>query len=292
MGKKETNIIYRRLIRSYLSSVISITLILLLVGIVSLFLVNARSVSNYFKENISISAFVRMDATDAMVEELKGKIDKADYSKEVTIITKEQGIREMRDLLGDSFMDVFDMDPIPLSFDIRLNADYVSKDSMMVTESKLMNEPLITEVVYQESLMDVLNSNIEKIGLMLGIFVIFLLFISTVLIGSTVRLNVYAKRFTIHTMRLVGAKKSFIIKPFVFQSVFQGLISGFLAVLGLIGVIFMIKNKFYQMFLLFDMRSMAFVLIFVILLGVVICVLSTIIVVNKIISISKDELYY
>ena len=292
MGKKETNIIYRRLIRSYLSSVISITLILLLVGIVSLFLVNARSVSNYFKENISISAFIRMDATDAMVEELKGKIDKADYSKEVAIITKEQGIREMRDLLGDSFMDVFDMDPIPLSLDIRLNADYVSKDSMMVTESTLMNEPLITEVVYQESLMDVLNSNIEKIGLMLGIFVIFLLFISTVLIGSTVRLNVYAKRFTIHTMRLVGAKKSFIIKPFVFQSVFQGLISGFLAVLGLIGVIFMIKNKFYQMFLLFDMRSMAFVLIFVILLGVVICVLSTIIVVNRIISISKDELYY
>ena len=292
MGKKETNIIYRRLIRSYLSSVISITLILLLVGIVSLFLVNARSVSNYFKENISISAFIRMDATDAMVEELKGKIDKADYSKEVTIITKEQGMREMRDLLGDSFMDVFDMDPIPLSLDIRLNADYVSKDSMMVTESTLMNEPLITEVVYQESLMDVLNSNIEKIGLMLGIFVIFLLFISTVLIGSTVRLNVYAKRFTIHTMRLVGAKKSFIIKPFVFQSVFQGLISGFLAVLGLIGVIFMIKNKFYQMFLLFDMRSMAFVLIFVILLGVVICVLSTIIVVNRIISISKDELYY
>ena len=292
MGKKETNIIYRRLIRSYLSSVISITLILLLVGIVSLFLVNARAVSNYFKENISISAFVRMDASNEMVEELKGRIEKEDYSKEVVVITKEQGMREMRDLLGDSFMDVFDMDPIPLSLDIRLNADYVSKDSMMVTESKLMNEPLITEVVYQESLMDVLNSNIEKIGLMLGVFVIFLLFISTVLIGSTVRLNVYAKRFTIHTMRLVGAKKSFIIKPFVIQSVFQGLISGFLAVLGLIGVIFMIKNKFYQMFLLFDMRSMAFVLIFVILLGVVICVLSTIIVVNRIISISKDELYY
>ena len=292
MGKKETNIIYRRLVRSYLSSVISITLILLLVGIVCLFLVNARSVSNYFKENISISAFIRMDASGEMVEELKGRIEKADYSKEVIVITKEQGMREMRELLGDSFMDVFDMDPIPLSFDIKLNADYVSKDSMAVTELVLMNEPLITEVVYQESLMDVLNSNIEKIGLALGVFVIFLLFISMVLISSTVRLNVYAKRFTIHTMRLVGAKKSFIIKPFVTQSVFQGLISGFLAVLGLIGVIFMIKNKFYQMFLLFDMRSMAFVLIFVILLGVVICVLSTIIVVNRIISISKDELYY
>lgn len=292
MGKKEGNIIYKRLVRSYLSSVISITLILLLVGVVCLFLVNARYISNYFKENISVSAFVVMDADEAKVVELKKRIETADYSKEVEIITKEQGIKEMKELLGEGFMDIFDFDPIPLSLDIKLNADYVSNDSMLVVKSILLEEPIIEEVVYQESLMDVLNANIEKIGIALGIFVLFLLFISSVLIAGTVRLNVYAKRFTIHTMRLVGAKKSFIIRPFVIQAGFQGLISGFLAVICLIGVIFMIKNKFYQMFLLFNVNSLGFVLIFVVFLGVIICMLSTIVVVNRIISISKDELYY
>lgn len=292
MGKKEINIIYRRLVRSYLSSVISIGLILLLVGMVCLFLVNARYISNYFKENISVSAFVVMDADDLKVEALRERVDAAGYSKEVDIITKEQGMMEMKELLGESFMDIFDMDPIPLSLDIKLNADYVSKDSMAVVESILLKEPLIEEVVYQESLMDLVNANIEKIGLAMGIFVIFLLFISTVLIASTVRLNVYSKRFTIHTMRLVGAKKSFIIKPFVIQAVFQGLISGFLAALCLLGVIFVIKNKFYQMFLLLNMNMMGLVLLLVILLGVIVCVLSTMYVVNRIISISKDELYY
>jgi cell division transport system permease protein len=139
---------------------------------------------------------------------------------------------------------------------------------------------------------DLLNANLEKIGLVLGIFILLLMFISFVLINNTVRLNVYSKRFTIHTMRLVGATKGFICKPFAGQAFFQGMISSSIAVLALIGVMYVVRNEFNQLFVLLDMKVLGLVLLSVILIGVLICVLSTVIVVRGMVSLTNDDLYY
>ena len=150
----------------------------------------------------------------------------------------------------------------------------------------------VDEVVYQESLVDLLNANLERIGYFLLVLIILLLFISFVLINNTVRLNVYAKRFSVHTMRLVGATKSFITRPFVIQAFYQGLLSGLIAVLGLLAVLSLIRNEFHQLFALFQFRILLEVMAVVVFGGVLICVLCTTWVVRRLINLNKDELYY
>lgn len=146
--------------------------------------------------------------------------------------------------------------------------------------------------MYQQSLVELLNANLERVGLVSGIFVLLLLFVSVVLINNTVRLNVYAKRFTIHTMRLVGATKGFIARPFVGQAFFQGLISGAIADVFILGTLYLIRNEFYQLFSLFDAMLLGGVMVAVMALGIFICMISTSAGVRSLISLNRSELYY
>jgi cell division transport system permease protein len=291
MGKKESNILFRRLIHSYLSSVVSISLVLFLVGIAGIVAANAKGVSDFFKENIAVSAIMNVEVSEVEAGAVAKEFLKKRYVKAVDIVSKEQGVKEMKELLGEDFLSVFESNPIPVSLDIQVNAEYFSKDSLAMVQRELQMDPMVAEVVYQESLVDLLNANLEKIGLVLGIFILLLMFISFVLINNTVRLNVYSKRFTIHTMRLVGATKGFICRPFAGQAFFQGIISSSIAVLALIGVLYIVRNEFNQMFLLFDMKVLGIVLLGVIVTGILICLLSTIFVVRRLISLTNDELY-
>lgn len=291
MGKKESNILFRRLIHSYLSSVISISLVLFLVGIAGIVAANAKGVSDFFKENITLSAIMNVEVNEVEAEGVAKKFSKKRYVKSVDIISKEQGVKEMKEMLGEDFLNVFETNPIPVSLDIQVNAEYFSKDSLAMIQEDLQKEKLVAEVVYQESLVDLLNANLEKVGLVLGVFILLLMFISFVLINNTVRLNVFSKRFTIHTMRLVGATKGFICRPFAGQAFFQGVISSSIAVLALIGVMYVVRNEFYQLFELLDVRMLGLVLLCVIAIGVLICVISTVIVVRRMVSLTNDELY-
>ena len=148
------------------------------------------------------------------------------------------------------------------------------------------------EVVYQRSLVDALNANLSRISMVIGVFIILLLFISFVLINNTVRLNVYARRFTVHTMKLVGATRSFIRGPFLVQSVFQGLFSAFIAIIALLGILFVIRREFLQLFAIFRLELLLAVMGIVLVAGVLICFISTWFVVDKLVSLKKDELYY
>lgn len=292
MAKNESNILYRRLLRSYFSSVISISLVLFLVGMTGVLVVNARSVSNYFKENITVTAVLSVEADEADASSLADGLQGTGYIKDVRIITKEEGVEEMKEVLGDDFMDVFEVNPIPVSLELQVAADYVSTDSLAVIETALRENPSVEDVVYQQSLVELLNANLERIGLVAGIFVLLLLFISVVLINNTVRLNVYARRFTIHTMRMVGATRSFITRPFVGQAFFQGLISGAVADVFILGALYLIRNEFYQLFSLFDAMLLGAVMAVVVLLGILICMVSTSAGVRSLISLNKNELYY
>ena len=292
MGKAENKLMRRRLMNAYLSSVISISLVLLLVGVASMLLVNAKSVSDYFKENMQVSVLMKQNVTDEAALEYKEDLDDARYIKSTTFISKEQGQRELAAQLGEDFLDVFETSPIPVSIDVTLDADYVSADSLEIVKAEISESPLVEEVVYQRSLVDALNANLSRISLILGVFIALLLFISFVLINNTVRLNVFARRFTIHTMKLVGATRSFIRAPFLVQSAFQGIFAAFIAIIVLVGLLFLMRSSFAELFEIFRLDLLLVVIGIVIASGLIICLVSTYFVVNKLISLRKDELYY
>ena len=285
-------IMRRRLVNAYLSSVISISLVLLLVGLASMLLVNAKSISDYFKENMQVSVMMKQNVSEDAALAYKVKLEKERFIKSTVFVSREQGRREMADLLGDDFLDVFETSPIPVSIDVTLTADYVSADSLEVVRSEIAESSLVDEVVYQRSLVDALNANLSRISFVLGVFIALLLFISFMLINNTVRLNVFARRFTIHTMKLVGATKSFIRAPFLVQSAFQGVFAATVAVMVLVGLLFFVKSEFEQLFEVFRLELLLVVVGIVLLSGLVICVVSTYFVVGKLVSLKKDELYY
>ena len=292
MSKGENKIMRRRLTNAYLSSVISISLVLLLVGVASMLLVNARSVSDYFKENMQVSVLMKDSVPEEKAVAFSESLLDERYIKTATFISKEQGQAELAELLGDDFVDIFETSPIPASVEITLDADYVSSDSLEVVKAEIAKSPLVAEVNYQASLVDALNANLSKISLILAFFIGLMLFISYVLINNTVRLNVYARRFTIHTMQLVGATRSFIRAPFLVQSAFQGVFSAFIAIMALIVILFFLRNGFEQLFEIFRLDLLLLVMGIVLVSGLVICVTSTYFVVNKLISLKKAELYY
>ena len=291
MSVREKGIISRRIAQSYLSSVISISLVLFLVGGAAMVISNAKSVSDYFRENMKISAELSLSADETSALSLAKKIVGMDGIKSVEYISREQGIREMEEQLGSGFLDVFETPPIPISLEISLDAAYVEADSLKIIEERITDIPGVDGLYYQQSLFDSLNDNIEKAGAVLAFFILLLLFISFVLIGNTVRLNLYSKRFTIYAMQLVGATKGFIRKPFMIQAFFQGLIAGMVAVLGIIAALIVVKNDFSGILEAVDPEAVMGSLVFVAVLGIFICMVSTAAVINKLVGFSKDDLY-
>ena len=288
---REKGIISRRLAHSYLSSVISIGLVLFLVGGAAMVMSNAGYVSDYFKENMKISAELSLAADEADALAAAKEIEAITGVKSVEYISKEQGIREMEEQLGQGFLEVFETPPIPASLEVSLDADYLAGDSLAVLEQKISGIRNVDGLYYQEELFDSLNANIEKIGLVLAFFIILLLFISSVLISNTVRLNLYSKRFTIYAMQLVGATKAFIRRPFIVQAFFQGVIAGLLAAVALIAMLLVVKNDFSGIIDAVSMDAVAGTLVFTVALGVIICTVSTHVVVNRLVGFSKDDLY-
>lgn len=292
MSKGENKLIRKRLANAYLSSIISISLILLLVGVASLLLVNTESVSNYFKENMKVSVLIKPDVEDAKAADFEKSIVGMPFVKGTEFISREQGEEEMKRMLGEDFLSVFETSPVPVSIDVTLKAEYVADDSLKVVRALISSNPIVDEVVYHKSLVDTLNDNLRKISLVLAVFIALLLFISFVLINNVIRLSFYDKRFTIHTMKLVGATRGFIRGPFLLRSAFLGIFSAIIAILMLVGLLYFVRSEFVQLFELFKLDMLLTVMGVVVASGLLICLLSTYFVVNKLISMRKDDLYY
>ena len=184
MSTADNKLMRRRLANAYLSSVISISLVLLLVGVAAMLLVNAKSVSDYFKENMQVTVMMKQDVSDEAALEFQTALDGERFIKKTTFVSKEQGQRELADILGDDFLDVFETSPIPVSIDVTLKADYVSADSLEMVKNEMARSPLVDEVAYQSSLVDALNANLSKISAVLGIFIALLLFVGIPLPGT------------------------------------------------------------------------------------------------------------
>lgn len=282
----------RRMVSAYFSSVVGISLLLLLIGVALLVLVNAGSVSRYLKENVKLSVILKQDAGDSDAEKCRTAVLNLPFVKDARVVSREEGTKELEEMLGEDFLSVFETSPVPVAVELTLDAAYMVPDSLgMVTEA-LRVSPLVDEVDDRSELLGALNANIRRISLVFGLFIALLLFISFVLINNMVRLSVYARRFTVHTMKLVGATRAFIRRPFLKAALVQGLVAAAVASGVLLGLLCALKGSFPELHAVITARALLLSFGAVVLCGVLVCELSTFIVVNRLVAADKDDLYY
>ena len=281
----------RRLVSAWISTVISLSLVLLLVGMGTLLLVNAKAVTDYFKENMQVSVLLKEQVTEEEGLAYQSKVEALPGVKSTRFVSREEGVEEMSALLGRDFLDVFETAPVPISIDVSPEAAYVQADSLAMMKEVLGESALVEEVTYQTSLVEALNANLRKISISLAVLVALLLFISFVLIANTVRLELFSRRFSIYTMHLVGATKAYIRAPFVGRAALQGLFSALIGILFLVGDLFVLKDEFAQMFSIFTLDTLLITMGVMVVSGVLICSVSTFFVVNRLVGYNRDQLY-
>ena len=276
---------------SSISVVISLSLVLFIVGTLFLVLINAQKISNYVKENIGFSVMLEESTSELDCLRFLKEIDANNFSKSVTLISKEQATKELRDELGEDFVDFLGYSPLLSSIDVKLNANYANSDSLLKIKNQLNKNANVFEVYYQEDLVKKINSNVNRIAVFLLGFCLLLLIIAFVLINNTIRLSIYSKRFLIRTMRLVGARNSFIQKPFLINGLYQGLYGAIFAVFMLIGSLQLIQQEAMNILNISDLKVIGTVFLLIFIFGVFISWISTYLSVKKYIKLTENKLY-
>lgn len=292
MSKRENKLLRRRMVNAYLSSVISISLVLLLVGAAALLAVNVGGVSRYLKENMKISVIFNQEVTGGQAEKYAGSASLLPYVKDVRVVSREEGEKELAKMLGKDFLSVFETSPVPVSADVSLKAEYVVADSLALVVKALSASPLVDEVDSRQGLVEALDTNLTKISAVFAVLIAVLLFISFALINNMVRLSVYARRFTIHTMKLVGATRSFITAPFLKAALVQGLVASVISTAALSGILYALNRSFPEFFSVLSRSSLLISAGIIFATGALLCTLSTYFVVGKLSEAPKDDLYY
>jgi cell division transport system permease protein len=292
LKKKEAGFSKTRLRSSYLTLVVSVSLVLFLLGVLGLVLINAKELSDYFRESLSFSIMLNDDAKEADIRMLQKDLDGKLYVKATEYVSKEEAAVKMKQDLGEDFINFLGDNPLPPSIDVFLRASYTSPDSVAKIEKYVKEYPFVKEVYYQESLLFLINENVRKISLFLLVISSLLFLIALTIINNTIRLSIYSRRFLIRTMQLVGATRSFIRRPFLVQSAFHGLLAALLAMGLLMGLLYMIEKEFFMMFT-FESTNLLIILgVSLIVTGVLINIISTYFSLNRYLSISEDKLYY
>ncbi len=292
MSGKENKLFRRRLINAYLSSVISISLVLLLVGAATLLAVNVGGVSRYLKENMKISVVFNQEVGEDQADDYAASVSAMPFVKSVRVVSRAEGEKELEKMLGEDFLSVFETSPVPVSADVSLKAEYVVPDSLSKVIGRLSASPLVDEVDGRQNLVEALDANLAKITAVFAVLIAVLLFISFALVNNMVRLSVYARRFTIHTMKLVGATRSFITAPFLKSALIQGLVSSVLSTAVLALVLYALDRSFPEFFSVLSRSSLLIVAGAVFVVGVLLCTVSTYFVVGRLSDAPKDDLYY
>jgi cell division transport system permease protein len=277
---------------SYLTLVVSVSLVLFLLGVLGLVLINAKELSDYFRESLSFSVMLNDEAKEADIRMLQKDLDGKLYVKSTEYVSKEEAAAKMKEELGEDFINFLGDNPLPPSIDVYLYANYTSPDSVAKIEKYVLEYPFVKEVYYQESLLFLINENVRKISFFLVVISSFLFLIALTIINNTIRLSVYSKRFLIRTMQIVGATRAFIRRPFLVQSAFHGLMAALLAMGLLMGLLYLIEKEFLMMFTFESTNLLILLCISLIVTGVLINIISTFFSVNRYLSISEDKLYY
>lgn len=289
---KELKIIQRRLRSSYITSVISISLVLFLLGLLLILIMNAHKISDTVKENIGFTVILKENIKEADIMRLQKNLDASRYVKSAEYIDKERAAREFQQELGDDFVSFLGYNPLLSSIEVKLYAEFANPDSIAVIENDLKNYEQVNEVYYQKSLVHLINDNVKKISFIILLFSAMLLVVAISLINNTIRLSIYAKRFLINTMQLVGATNSFIMKPFIYRSIIQGIAGATIAISLILTALFWAENQMRDNLRLADIYSVFILCILLLFSGIVINIISTYFSVNKFLRLHTDELYY
>ena len=292
LKNKENGLSKTRLRSSYLTLIISVSLVLFLLGVLGFVLINARQLADYFRESLSFSVMLDDNAKEADIRMLQKDLDAKLYIKSTKYISKDEAAAKMKEDLGEDFISFLGDNPLPPSIDVYLYAGFTAPDSVAKIEKYVLEYPFVKEVYYQESLLFLINENVKKISIFLLVISSFLFLIALTIINNTIRLSIYSRRFLIRTMQLVGATRSFIRKPFILQSALHGLIAALIAMSLLMGLLYLIEKEFFLMFTFESTYLFLLLGASIIITGILINIISTFFSVNRYLSISEDKLYY
>ncbi len=292
MAKNKPQKLKNSLFNSYFSTTISISMILFLFGLLGLLLINAQRLSDFMKENIGVTLILKESAKEVDIMKLQKTLEAANFIKSTKFIGKERAAAELKNELGEDFVDFLGFNPLLSSIDVTLYAGYANPDSLAFLERKFLSHNEIQEVYYQRNLVKQLNTNVKKVSIILLALSLLMFFIFAALINNTIRLSIYSKRFLINTMQLVGATRSFIRRPFVAKSVFQGIYGGLIACFMFL-ILFFSYQKDLKSFIDFqNLTTLALLGGSIFFMGIFISLISTYLAVNKFLRMRFDQLFY
>ncbi len=282
----------RRLRSSYISVVVSIALVLFILGLMSLLIFHTQKLSKHFKEKYAINLFIKDNASKKDIEKLKKTLLKEDFTNTIKFVSKADALTIYKNDVGEDFMVFLGNNPLKSSIDLFLKADYVTAEKVNIIEGILLKNKIIDEVSYDNSLVSMLGDSVKKVSFWLLLFSAILSLIAVVLINSYLRLSIYAKRFIIKTMQMVGATKRFIRKPFLYRSVKLGMIGALVAITGLVILMYYFNSQYPDLGLIDDKLGLLMIFLGVFIVGILITWLSTYFATKRFLNLTADELHY
>jgi cell division transport system permease protein len=289
-GKKKVST--ARFLNAKITSMISISLVLVLLGLTILIIFMGNGMSKYVKENMSFSVMLSPDVTDAEIARVRKDLDGRPFVKSTRFISRQEAKEQLIKDLGEDPEELLGYNPAQDCIEIFLHSEYANNDSITLINEVIRSDNNVTDLLYQQEAIDLINNNLSKVMTVLLILSVILMFISFTLIRNTIRLSVYSKRFIINTMKLVGATGGFIRRPFVKNNIFTGVISGIMADAIIFLMLYYFSKEYVEIQPLVSTTDLIIIFGLVILLGVIISTIATAFAVNKYVKMKSDQLYY
>lgn len=291
MSIKENKSSRRRLQSSYITTTISLSLVLFMLGLVGLLILNTKKLSDFVKENINFTVVLKADAKEVDILKLQKDLDALPFIKSTEYITKEKAAKDFTKTLGEDFVSFLGYNPLLSSIEVKLHSDYANQDSISKIEKYIKNYANINEIIYEKSLINLVNENVNKISLIILGFSGLLFLIAIALINNTVRLMLFSKRFIIRTMQLVGATKGFIRRPFLFKSILHGFLASLISIAFIITLLYIMQKELPEFNLLLDYKLIGILFGSLTITGIIINLICTYFATNKYLNIETDYLY-
>ncbi|HRH70289.1 MAG TPA: permease-like cell division protein FtsX [Flavobacteriales bacterium] len=277
---------------SNVSTVIGIALVLFMLGVLGFLVLNAHALERYFKENVRVELFLKRDLKEVDVMQFRKELDTEDYTYETRYVTAEEAAEQLKKDLGEDFLGVLGSNPLYPSVELRLNASYAQADTLKWIVEQLKKDQRVQEVAYNSSVVENIDATVNKLGLLVLLFTALLLVIAIALINNTIRLAIYSKRFLIRTMHLVGATQWFIKKPFLGQSLWQGVVGAIVAIGLLVGLLQLVQHYMPDLLAFTDMSTLALLFAGVLVLGLLISLISTWFAVRRYLRMNSEDLHW
>ncbi|MBW7844508.1 MAG: cell division protein FtsX [Bacteroidia bacterium] len=290
MSATEPQIKRRRKV-SFLPSIISIAMVLFMLGLFGLILINGNKLQQHLKENFQMTVFFKDEIPESEIQRILSTIKQQEFTKNAMYVSKEQAAQQFTKEIGQDFVNFLGYNPLLPSIELFLKSSYTQPQKVKTVDIEIRRNPEVQDVIYQQNILDELNKNATTLGSILIALSIIFLIISITLINNTIRLNLYARRFLIKSMQMVGATHAFIIKPFVFRSFLYGLYGGIIACLLLFGLISALPNWISGIEILYDEIQFAIMFVVIILVGIIISMISSVISTNHYLKMKIDDLY-